>query len=73
MLIFSLEKLYTRRYFFWEEVRVLIRSVSLSFVLLLTFVFVARSYKQTSRVVIILAWGASFVVFPFFAFWSSGP
>jgi undecaprenyl-phosphate galactose phosphotransferase len=66
LLTFSLEKLYTRRYFFWEEVRVLIRSISLSFVLLLTFVFVARSYKQTSRVVIILAWGASFVVFPVF-------
>ncbi len=66
LLTFSLEKLYTRRFFFWEEVRILIRSISLSFVLLLTFVFVARGYGRTSRVVIILAWGASFVVFPAF-------
>jgi Undecaprenyl-phosphate galactose phosphotransferase WbaP len=68
LLTFSAEKLYTRRFFFWEEARVLIRSVSLSFVLLLTFVFVSRSYKQTSRVVILLAWGAGLVLFPAFRF-----
>lgn len=68
LLTFSLEKLYTRRFFFWEEARILIRSISLSFILLLTFVFVSRSYRQTSRVVILLAWGVSLVLFPAFRF-----
>jgi Undecaprenyl-phosphate galactose phosphotransferase WbaP len=66
LLIFSLEKLYTRRLFFWEEARLLIKSVSLSFILILTIVFVAGSYKRTSRVVIVLAWAVSLVVFPAF-------
>jgi FlaA1/EpsC-like NDP-sugar epimerase len=68
LLTFSLEKLYTRRFFFWEEARVLIKSVTLSFVLLLSFVFVSRSYKETSRVVILLGWGAGLVLFPAFRF-----
>ena len=66
LLIFALEKLFTRRLFFWEETRLLIKSISLTFILVMTMVFVSRSEGRSSRAVIVLAWLFSLALFPFF-------
>jgi undecaprenyl-phosphate galactose phosphotransferase len=64
--VFSLEKLYTKRFSFWDEVKHLYRGLFFSFILLMLFVFLSRGYTQFSRVVIISAWILSLVIFPLF-------
>ena len=64
LLVFTLERLYTRRLFFWEEARLLVRGISLSFILIMTTVFVSRSSPQFSRMVIFLTWFLSLFIFP---------
>jgi undecaprenyl-phosphate galactose phosphotransferase len=65
-LVFSLEKLYTKRFSFWDEVRHLYRGLFFSFILLMLVVFLSRGYTQFSRAVIISAWILSLVLFPVF-------
>ena len=65
-LVFSLEKLYTKRFSFWDEVRHLFRGLFFSFILLMLVVFLSRGYTQFSRVVIISAWVLSLILFPLF-------
>lgn len=64
LLIFSLQKLYSQRRAFWDETRVLIRSVNITFVLMILVVFISRSYELFSRAVIITTWFFSLFLFP---------
>ncbi|MGQ9578331.1 MAG: undecaprenyl-phosphate galactose phosphotransferase WbaP [Candidatus Aminicenantales bacterium] len=64
LLIFSLQKLYSQRRAFWDETRVLIRSLNTTFVLMILIVFVSRSYELFSRAVIITTWFFSLFLFP---------
>lgn len=66
--VLAYERLYTKRLSFWEEARHLLKSVLISFVLIMVLVFVSRSrgYFQFSRAVIILAGLISILVFPLF-------
>jgi len=64
LLIISYEKLYIHRLSFWEETRILIKGITLSFILIMTMVFLFKTYTQTSRTVIVLAWIISLFVFP---------
>jgi len=66
--VLSYERLYTKRLSFWEEARYLLKSVLISFILIMVLVFVSRSrgYLQFSRAVIILAGLVSILVFPLF-------
>src|SRR4030042_6399680 len=66
IFIFSLERLYTKRFSFWDEVKHLYRGLVFSFVLLMLFGFLSRGYTQFSRVVIISAWILSLLLFPLF-------
>jgi len=66
IFVFSLERLYTKRFSFWDEVKHLYRGLVFSFVLLMLFVFLSRGYTQFSRVVIISAWILSLLLFPLF-------
>ncbi|MDH4195857.1 MAG: undecaprenyl-phosphate galactose phosphotransferase WbaP [Candidatus Aminicenantes bacterium] len=65
LVILAFEKLYTRRRAFWEEARALIKGATLTFVLIMTLVFLTRSYTFFSRATIVLAWGLSLFLLPF--------
>lgn len=64
LLIIAYEKLYIRRFSFWEETKLLIKAITLSYILIMTMVFLFKTYTQISRTVIVLAWIISLVVFP---------
>jgi len=66
VFIFSFDKLYTRRFAFWEETKHLLKSVTYSFIFIAMLVFISRGYAQFSRAVIILAWLLSLFLFPLF-------
>lgn len=59
ILIFAFDRLYTRRFAFWEEVRHILKGVTLAFILIMSLAFVSRTYTRFSRVVIIIAWVTS--------------
>ena len=62
--VFLYEKLYTRRHSFWEETRSLIKSSTISFVLITVAVFVTKEYFYFSRVIIFTAWLLSMAILP---------
>jgi undecaprenyl-phosphate galactose phosphotransferase len=64
LIILAFEQLYTRRRTFWEEARALIKGATLTFVLIMTLVFLTRSYTFFSRATIVLAWGLSLFFLP---------
>ncbi len=64
ILVFGFEKLYTKRFAFWEEIRHLARGLTLSFVLLMMIVFVTREYERYSRAVVVMTWFISLILFP---------
>lgn len=63
-LIFTFEKLYTRRLTFWEETKHLLKGITFSFIIIMTIVFISKSYTQFSRAVIILSGLSSLIIFP---------
>ena len=65
LIILAFEQLYTRRRTFWEEARALIKGVTLAFVLIMTLVFLTRSFTFFSRATIVLAWSLSLFFLPF--------
>lgn len=66
IFVFISEKLYTKRLSFWDETKHLLRSIILSFILLIMIVFISRGYTQYSRPVIITAGFLSLFLFPLF-------
>jgi len=66
--VLAYERLYTKRLSFWEEARSLLKSILISYVLIMVLVFVSRSrgYLRFSRAVIILAGLISILVYPLF-------
>jgi len=64
LIILAFEQLYTRRRTFWEEARALIKGVTLTFILIMTLVFLTRTYTFFSRATIVLAWGLSLFFLP---------
>lgn len=66
ILIFAFEKLYVKRYSFWEETRRLLKALSLAFILMVIVAVIPRTFPQFSRMSMIIAWLASFFLFPLF-------
>jgi Undecaprenyl-phosphate galactose phosphotransferase WbaP len=66
VVIFSYEKLYTKRYAFWEEARLLFKGNTLTFALLMVAVFMAKKDFFYSRLVIVTAWVISTLLLPVF-------
>ncbi len=62
--VFFLERLYSRRMSLWEEVRHLVRGLSLTFVLLVALVFIRKSYPLYSRPTVILTGLIALGLFP---------
>jgi Undecaprenyl-phosphate galactose phosphotransferase WbaP len=66
VVMFAFNKLYTRRLTFWQEARGLFKSTALTFILIMTVVFVSRRYTEFSRIVVILTGLLSLALFPVF-------
>jgi len=49
------EKIYIHRYDFWEETRIVLRALTLSFILVLAILALSKSVQDYSRIVILLA------------------
>lgn len=68
IFIFAYEKLYIKRFPFWAELKVLLKSITLSFALIMIMIFLTRKQIQFSRTIVILAWVLSLFLFPLFRF-----
>lgn len=66
--VFAYEKLYTKRYPFWEEFKVLIKSATIASSIIMIFIFITRKQLQFSRTVVVLAWLLSLFLFPLFRY-----
>ena len=67
IFIFAHEKLYTKRYSIWDELRVLLKSATLSSSLIIIMIFITKQ-PQFSRPIVISAWLLSLFLFPLFRF-----
>jgi undecaprenyl-phosphate galactose phosphotransferase len=54
--VFFYDKLYFKRYAYWEEARLLLKSTTLAFSVVMIAVFVTHQYFPFSRMIILLAW-----------------
>lgn len=68
ILIFAYEKLYTKRYPIWTEVRVSIKSATLSSFIIMVLIFVTKKQLLFPRTIVILAWLLSLILFPLFRY-----
>lgn len=64
LIVFSLEKLYTKRYPFWQETKILFKSLTLSTFVIMIIIFLTRTHVRFSRTIVILAWFLSMLLLP---------
>jgi undecaprenyl-phosphate galactose phosphotransferase len=64
IIIFAYEKLYTKRFHFWKEVNVLVKSTTIASSMVMIMIFISRKQLLFSRTVIILALLISLFLFP---------
>ncbi len=64
VFVFAHEKLYIKRYPFWEETKTLLKSSTLASLFIIIIIFLTRSEEQFSRTIIISAWLCSLFLFP---------
>ncbi|MFC2163895.1 undecaprenyl-phosphate galactose phosphotransferase WbaP [Acidobacteriota bacterium] len=69
-LIFFYEKLYTKRFPFWDEVKVLVKSTTLSSTLVIVLIFLIKKQFSFSTTLIVLLWIISLFLFPLFRFFT---
>jgi Undecaprenyl-phosphate galactose phosphotransferase WbaP len=68
IFIFAYEKLYTKRYPIWSEVRVSIKSATLSSFVIMVLIFATKKQLLFPRSIVILAWLLSLSLFPLFRY-----
>jgi Undecaprenyl-phosphate galactose phosphotransferase WbaP len=66
IVVFAFEGLYTKRHAFWEETRLLLKSSTMSFGLIMAAIFVTKEYFPFSRLIVAMAWLLSFILLPAF-------
>lgn len=66
LAVFAVEGLYTKRHAFWEETRLLLKSSTMAFGLIMTAIFITQEYFPFSRLVVALSWFLSFLFLPVF-------
>jgi Undecaprenyl-phosphate galactose phosphotransferase WbaP len=66
LAVFAFERLYVRRYTFWEETRHLLKAVTLSAVLLLIVSSIPGSLPQFPKTIIFSSWLTGLALFPLF-------
>ncbi|NOR14175.1 MAG: exopolysaccharide biosynthesis polyprenyl glycosylphosphotransferase, partial [Candidatus Aminicenantes bacterium] len=64
VLVFSYEKLYTKRFSIWAELKVLVRAATFSSFTIIIVIFLTRTEFYFSRFVVIVAWIISLMLFP---------
>jgi len=64
LIVFSYEKLYTKRHSFWDETRLLVQSNTIAFFLIMVVVFLAKQEFYYSRFIIGAAWLLSLLLLP---------
>jgi Undecaprenyl-phosphate galactose phosphotransferase WbaP len=62
--VFAFEGLYTKRHAFWEETRLILKSSTMAFGLIMTVIFITQKYFPFSRLIIALTWLLSFFFLP---------
>jgi len=68
LIIFTYEKLYAQNFTFWDEAYLLLKSITISFAIIMLFAFLSRKYEQFSRAVILLTWFWALFLIPFARF-----
>ena len=68
VVVFAYEKLYTKRYVFWEEVRLLFKGTTIAITITLLTIYITQQYFMFSRLVVVLAWIISLFLFPVFRY-----
>ena len=67
--VFAYHRLYTKRFPFWEEVKNIIQSSTISSLLISIIIFLTRTELKYSRTVVVLAWLLSLLLVPFFRYY----
>ncbi len=70
LFFFFVESLYSNRYPFWEEVRRIFKSLTLSIIIIFTIVSIAKIQDKVSRLTILFIYSYGLFIFPFFRFLS---
>ncbi|MBD3413847.1 MAG: undecaprenyl-phosphate galactose phosphotransferase WbaP [Candidatus Aminicenantes bacterium] len=70
ILVFNYEKLYVKRFPFWEEVKVLVKGATFSSIFIMISIFLARAEHKFSRTTVVLAWLISLFLFPLFRYFT---
>ena len=65
----AFERLYTKRLPLWDEVRDLIKAVTLAAVVVFAIVSLGKMTEQVSRLLLLLLWFYSLFLFPLFRMW----
>lgn len=63
------EGLYDNNLTFWDETRIMVKSVSLASITLMAIVTLGKMGDIVSRFVLLGVWGAALFILPFFRFW----
>lgn len=64
VIVFLYERLYTHRFAFWEEVRRLSKSTTISIAIIMLIVYITQWYLKFSRLIIVLAWLMILIALP---------
>ncbi len=62
--VFAYEGLYTKRYSFWGEAWIIIKSLTLAIIVILAILTIGKASEQFSRIVLIMLWFIALFVFP---------
>ncbi len=69
IIVFAYERLYTKRYLFWQEAKVLLKSATISSTLIILMIFITRQQIKFSRTIVVSAWLLSLFLFPLFRYY----
>ena len=69
LVVFAYHRLYTKRFPFWEEVKAIIQSCTLSSLLVIITIFLTKTEFKYSRTVVVLAWLISLLLVPAFRYY----
>jgi undecaprenyl-phosphate galactose phosphotransferase len=64
ILVFANEKLYIKRFPFWDEVKILLKGSTIATFWIILIIFLTKSEMQFSRTVVVSAWIISLFLFP---------
>ncbi|WP_456401535.1 undecaprenyl-phosphate galactose phosphotransferase WbaP [Persephonella sp.] len=66
IILIAYEKLYTRRYPFWDETKELLKAITMATVIIFAIVSLGKMTHEISRLTIIFLWMYSIFLFPIF-------